>query len=263
MGRATLGVIGVAFLLGIGWSVTRHENASPLPITAAAPSGHAEVAPVMDDVRSGPLPTKDADTAWRRVTSSIACLGSAGSGTVATFVVDRSAGPMRRDPDAEGSPCEHGPLRDWRTIQRELERAARLGSVEARFAYASDPLLLEERRAADVDAWASWREHAPGYLDEAIARGDARAAVLVAITRDPAACDGVSGDPRCRGRPALAWILGPDPGEAFVHYLVARTLGDTSRLVDERLVTLGAQLEPAEVDAAQARAQEILGRARP
>ncbi|WP_440224975.1 hypothetical protein ACQQ2N_06965 [Dokdonella sp. MW10] len=197
------------------------------------------------------------------MTSSIACLGSAGSGTVATFVVDRSAGPMRRDPDTAGSPCEGGPLRDWRTIQRELERAARLGSVEARFAYASDPLLLEERRAADVDAWASWREHAPGYLEEAIARGDARAAVLIAITRDPAACAGVSGDPRCRGRPALAWILGPDPGEAFVHYLVARTLGDTSRLVDERLVTLGAQLEPAEVDAAQARAQEIVGRSRP
>ncbi len=212
----------------------------------------------------------DADATWRRVRAAIACrefelqrnlLMDFGEGEEAGVLAAR----RQNDLAALRVECGDATFSSWSAVARDLERAARQGSIEARLDYATEPLLPPAHMAADVDAWITWRDHAPGYFDEAIARGDARAAALVALARDAGACLPPQTDMRCVHHDTLGLLYrrSRDDSEAMAYYLVAHALGDRTPYLDERLVTLGARLEPAALVAARERAAEILGRPLP
>ncbi len=220
------------------------------------------------DRRSGS--TRSADETWDEVRATLACQQLAG---LESQVVDDDD---VEDPNVETSrreqalavlrtACGDARFTGWRDLARDLERAARLGSLEARLEYAVQPLLSPQTMAADVEAWAAWRERAPRYLDDAITRGDARAAAMIAIARDRDACPQPDVDARCARRDPLDFVYGAtrDDAEALAYYLVAHALGDRTPYLDERLVTLGARLEPAALVAARERAAVILGRPLP
>ncbi|WP_440224977.1 hypothetical protein ACQQ2N_06975 [Dokdonella sp. MW10] len=269
---ATVVVLAV-FAGGLWWG---RASAPPgRPVSAGTPVATMQdrPAPAAPDAPAADRRTSSsgsAEEAWDGFRATRACqrLAALGSLVVDADEVD--------NPDAEArqreqeladlrTACGDARFTGWRDLARDLERAARLGSLEARLEYAVQPLLSPQTMAADVEAWAAWRERAPRYLDDAITRGDARAAAMIAIARDRDACPQPDVDARCARRDPLDFVYGAtrDDAEALAYYLVAHALGDRTPYLDERLVTLGARLEPAALAAARERAAVILGRPPP
>jgi hypothetical protein len=140
---------------------------------------------------------------------------------------------------------------DVRKIQALLKRAAELGSMDARVAYASSPELVPAHMNAEIEAWQHWRDHAPAYLDEAIAGGNGEAAMLRGVASMRRDCnihggiDGRDGDDAiCHRSFPLNAILPRDDIAAYAHLLLARQFGVGAHAaeLDALLTSLAARM---------------------
>lgn len=155
---------------------------------------------------------------------------------------------------------------DLREIQQLLRRAAELGSTDARVAYASSPELVPMHMMAEPEAWRHWRDHARPYLEEAIARGNGEAAMLLGVASMRRDCnflggvDGQDGDDAiCHRSFPLNAILLRDDVTAYAYLLLARELGVGANAVElEALIAaLSARLTDAQRAEAVARANRM------
>lgn len=162
-----------------------------------------------------------------------------------------------------------GLVEDARLVASQLERAAELGSTEARLLYASSPGLRLEHMNADFEAWHDWRERAPGYLEEAISRGDGEAAMLFGIASMRHACnvnDGIhanhSNGPMCPRSSLLSAILPRDDVVAYAHLLFAHHLGvgDHVGELEAVMVDLAARMTTEQRAQAELVMQTLRGR---
>ncbi|MBN8481281.1 MAG: hypothetical protein J0L88_06770 [Xanthomonadales bacterium] len=151
---------------------------------------------------------------------------------------------------------------DWRRAQRELERAAALGSTAAQRVYAENPGLALHHASAEAEAWRRWRDRAPGYLDAAIDRGDGEVAMLYGLASMRNECNSEGGMPSlCMRTFPLNAILARDDVDAYAHLLLAQQLGvgDFTAELNARLVALGASLSDTQRAEAAARAAALRG----
>ena len=176
------------------------------------------------------------------------------------------------EPDAPRSPMNEstaeslrpgcaGVVFDWREVGRQLKVAAELGSPEARLVYAQNPYLAPQHAAADLVEWRDWREHAPLYLEEAVARGNGEAAMLTGLASMSRECSMVGGQPSvCMRTFPLNAILPRDDVIAYAHLLLAHRFGvgsDAAEL-DVWLLRLAARLTPEQqAEAARIAAQNV------
>jgi len=149
---------------------------------------------------------------------------------------------------------------DWAGLQQLLDRAAKLGSRQARLAYAQDPMLPPAQAMADSDLWHAWRERAPAYLTEAIAEGDGLAAMMVGVASMQRACFGPNGlSPVCSAGSVLRSIYPRDDVTACAYLLLARSLGVGEHAGELEILidTVGARLSEQQRAEAAARANRM------
>ncbi len=157
---------------------------------------------------------------------------------------------------------------DMREIQGLLKRAAELGSIDARIAYAASPELVETHRLAEPEAWRHWRDRAPGYLDEAIAGGHGEAAMLkglASMRRDCHVHGGIDGrdgdDAICHRTFPLNAILPRDDVVAYAHLLLAQELGvgENAAELEAAMTALAAHMTAQQRAQAEQVAQTLRG----
>lgn len=156
-----------------------------------------------------------------------------------------------------------GLVEDSRVLAAQLKRAAELGSAEARWLYASNPALRIEHMSAEFEAWHDWRERAPRYLEEAISRGEGKAAMLYGIASMRRECNldegihlqSIEGAICPRGFPLNA-ILRRDDVVAYAHLLLARELGvgDHASELERVMVDLASHMTNEQ----RAQAEQVL-----
>ncbi|MEO8012331.1 MAG: hypothetical protein ABI650_11850 [Dokdonella sp.] len=173
-----------------------------------------------------------------------------------------------REESAAAKPAECDDIEPTlKDAHRLLKQAAALGSHEAQVVYAGHPGLSPQFANVDLEAWIDWRGDAPRYLEDAVGRGDALAAMMKGLASlDSCTIDdkGDAADP-CMRSQMLREILPRDDVVAYAHLRFAQQL-DPSSLTPStllRMEQLGGLLTTAQIAQAEVMVQQMLSRVRP
>ncbi len=140
-----------------------------------------------------------------------------------------------------------------------LKRAVDLGAQQAQRAYAQSP-QLHGSPYLNIDAWRAWRDRAPQFLAEAIARGDAEAAQLHGLAAMQSGCmEMMTDDRHCQQSWPLNTILPHDDTQAYAHLLLARHLDTQNTLtsLDRAMTIVAARLTDTQLAEATAHAEAM------
>jgi hypothetical protein len=157
----------------------------------------------------------------------------------------------------------------FRRVRDAWSNAAALGSRDAQYHFAAQPLFNPVNPAIEVDYLRDWYARAPGYMTAAADAGDARAVLSLALAYDSQRDEfSISTDDDGTSPALWSTVLGQaqsaDSAIAYRYYLLDRLLGDQSQLPwrDAALTRLAAQMTPQQVAAAERWAQTIAARSR-
>ncbi|MGH8040470.1 MAG: hypothetical protein ACREPN_00305 [Rudaea sp.] len=156
----------------------------------------------------------------------------------------------------------------WDQVNEALSHAAKLGSHEAQYQYAINPRLNVLAAANDLDHWRDWRDHAPGYLQSAVQRGDATAVLTMAAASDQQDCNAQNPDSAhdpCAQGSLIGMILPQDAAIAYRYYVLYQLLGVNANAawVQSQLASLASLLSASEIADATAQAQQLYAQMHP